>query len=267
MTTSLSGGKAELEEIQERLTGQGFTVSLGQGGFEATQAAVPRDVKDAFADLAKDPYAPESGRHRSYSRMLYLPWRDSLEWLPEVARDGVPSSPYDQGRFNGEFQQTRYFPGVGQRVGSSPFLEKVVRADLASLSGLEVFRLWPVYVGVHLIRLLVEPGRERAMTTPDCLHQDGGADMFGFVHLIGLSNAAGGDTLVAPPECAGMAPHTVAARDRLAHFRLERPLDWYAINDHRVSHHAAAIRATDPQRPAVRDVVLLGISPYKPIFH
>jgi hypothetical protein len=90
--------------------------------------------------------------------------------------------------------------------------------------------------------------------------------MFTFVHLIGLENATGGETLVASPACVGMSPADVPDEDRLDRLRLERPLDWYAVNDQMVSHYASPIRAEDTQAPATRDVVLLGISPYKPIF-
>lgn len=258
--------KQESSSVHEQLTAQGFARSLGRRHSESLEVAAPKKIAAEFEHLTEDPYALGSGRYRSYSRMVYLPWRDSLEWLPELEREGGLFSPYDQGRFNNEFQDIRYFPAVGDPIRSSKFFEETVRADLATLSGQEAFRHWPVYIGVHLIRLLVEPGRDKAGTTPDCLHQDGGADMFTFVHLIRLSNATGGDTLIAPPSCVGMSPLEVRHDDRLAHFRLERPLDWYAVNDQMVSHHAAPIHADNPQESATRDVILLGVSPYKPIF-
>ncbi|WP_142279507.1 2OG-Fe dioxygenase family protein [Mycobacterium arosiense] len=244
----------------------GFTKSLWPERSNAPEGEIPKEIRIAFANLREDPYAPGSGRYRSYSRMVYLPWRDSLEWVPEIERDGNAYAPYDQGRFNGEFQNVRYFPGVAQMIRSSTFLEGLIKRDLQVLSGAEAFKYWPVYVGVHLIRLLVQSGNRKAGTTPDYLHQDGGTGMFTFVHMMGLSNTAGGETMVATPGCVGMSPLEVSDDEQLAYFKLASPLDWYAVNDQAVSHHAAPIRADDVARPASRDIVLLGISPYKPIF-
>lgn len=252
--------------ILEKLLTLGFTKSLYAECPDAPKDDIPKEIEIAFANLSEDPYAPSSGRYRSYSRMVYLPWRDLLEWVPEIERDGNPHAPYDQGRFNGEFQGVRYFPGVAQTLRSSKFLEGLIKRDLNALSGIEAFQYWPIYVGVHLIRLLVQPGHKEAGTTPNCLHQDGGTDMFTFVHMMGVSNAAGGETMVATPGCVDMSPLEVSEDEQLAYFKLANPLDWYAINDQAVSHHAAPIRADDLARPATRDIILLGISPYKPIF-
>jgi hypothetical protein len=256
----------ESARILEELMALGFTKSLWSECANTLEYEIPNEIQIAFANLSEDPYAPGSGRYRSYSRMVYLPWRDSLEWVPEIERDGNLHAPYEQGGFNREAQNVRYFRGVTQTVRSSNFLERLIKRDLDALSGLEVFRHWPVYVGVHLVRLLVRPGHKKAGITPDYLHQDGGADVFTFVHMIGLSNAAGGETMVATPGCVGMAPLEVADEEQLAHFKLASPLDWYAVNDQAVSHHSAPIRANDLERPATRDVVLLGMSPYKPVF-
>lgn len=250
------------DEVREQLLVRGFAMS----GRVAGSAGVPGRVGEEFAGLAEDPHSPGSGRYRAYSRMLYLPWRDSLEWMPEEVREGRSWSPYDQGSFNREFPGMRYFPGISAEVKGLGFLEELVRADLGRIPDNGSFSQWPVYVGVHLIRLQPGTSTGEAGTTPDHLHQDGGADMFTFVHLVGLSNAEGGETTIAKPECAGRAPHEVSGDERLADFKLEEALQWYAVNDQAVSHHAAAIRRSDPGEPARRDVVLLGISPCKPVF-
>lgn len=223
-------------------------------------------LPSVFDELPIDPYAPGSGRYRRYGRMVFQAWNERLDWLPDVWTDRGAVAPYDQGEYNSEFPVTRYLPGLGKTAELTDGLGLLVRSDLALLPAEEAFTHWPVYVGVHLIRLCVLPGQVKAFVTPNHLHQDGGSHMHTFVHLVGLQNAAGGEILVAAPHHAGRLPTEVTDAERLAEFCLAVPGEGYAVQDQAVSHHVEGIEALDKARAAVRDIILVGISPYQPAF-
>jgi hypothetical protein len=253
------------DQLASDLARDGYAARLSSTYSEGFEQ-IANGLKPAFNKLPPDPYSLSSGRYRQYSRMVYMPWSGSFEWLPEAQIDGLECSPYDQGSFNSEHQLVRYLPSLPQEVKLDSEFRDLLLKDVSSLRELEAFRIWPVYLGIHLIRLLVKPGELEAVTTPNSMHQDGGTDMYTFVHLVNLENASGGNTLVGDTRCAGLSPERVDEADIRASLRLERPGDLYVVDDQAVSHHASGIRAIDPEAPAVRDIILVGVSPYKPTF-
>lgn len=248
-----------------------LTKDLQANGFAADFTADSNDplwadLSPIFESLRIDPYATCSGRYRQYSRLVYLPWSGALDWLPEAVVEGAAYSPYDQGSFNKEYADVRYLPSIDDETKVRVGLRDLLLRDLRSLPDVEAFTIWPVYVGVHLIRLLVKPGEKEAITTPNVMHQDGGKDMHTFVHLVKLDNATGGVTTVGDPDCAGLLPDAIDPQRIRGTLRLERPGDQYVIDDQAVSHYASGITASDDAKPAVRDIILVGVSPYVPTF-
>lgn len=224
------------------------------------------ELRKSFVTLPVDPYASGTGRSRVYGRALYRHWAQSFEWLPDIVSNGNHVQPYDQGTFNQDFFQTRYLPALPEPVQAATHLAGLIDHALRVVTLKETFRIWPVYIGVHLIRLSVSAGAAQAVTTPNVLHQDGGTDMFTFVHLMSIANVCGGETTVARPEQAGKFPNELGDDEVLARFSLSSPGDWYAVNDEAVSHHASAVQPFDSRISCVRDIVLLGVSPYQPSF-
>ncbi|MCF6525841.1 2OG-Fe dioxygenase family protein [Streptomyces sp. JJ36] len=224
-------------------------------------------IGDAFTRLPPDPYAPATHRFRRYSHAVYLPWTRQLSFVPG-APDPVHGSvtEYWQDDHNPEYPHLRRrLPDIPAALRDNALLLSLVRADLAAALWLEELRRAPLYVGVHLIKLAVRDHADRAVSSPDCLHQDGGSRAtFTFAHLIGCGNVRGGDNVIATPESAGRQPGDLPPGARHAHFVLTEPLDGYAVHDHRVSHYVAPVRRGDGPGHGERRILIVGVAPFAP---
>ncbi|KJS53836.1 2OG-Fe dioxygenase family protein [Streptomyces rubellomurinus] len=215
-----------------------------------------RTLRAAYDDLPADPYAPGSGRHRRYARGVFLPWSKEFFWMPATesqAREGMNG--YYQGDNNPEYVGVvRELPAISQEICANPLLLDLIRFDFEQTRWSQDDAVWPLYVGVHLIKLHVEDGEGEAVSSPNELHQDG--EPYVFCHLIYRDNAEGGHNVVATPAHRGKQPQDVPAHDLLAEFELEKPLESYAIADELVSHYVAPIRNAGAPRPGERAIML-----------
>ena len=213
-------------------------------------------LKASYEDLPKDPYALGSGRYRRYARGMFLPWSREFIWMPATesqARDGMNG--YYQGDNNPEYVGvTRDLPAISQEVCANKLLLDLIQFDFSQTRWDEDDSVWPLYVGVHLIKLHIEEDGHEAVSSPNELHQDG--EPYVFAHLIYRHNAEGGGNLIATPEYRGKQPEDVPPADRLAEFQMERPLEAYAITDDLVSHYVGPIRKGDDPEPGERAILL-----------
>ncbi|OPG03930.1 hypothetical protein B1R27_27000 [Streptomyces sp. GKU 895] len=215
-----------------------------------------RSLRAAYDDLPADPYAPGSGRYRRYARGMFLPWSREFIWMPatETQRSNGMHG-YYQGDHNPEYPGiVRDLAAISDEVCGNQLLQDMVQFDFEQTRWSEDDRVWPLFVGVHLIKLHIEePGRE-AVSSPNELHQDG--EPYVFCHLVYKHNAEGGSNLIATPPYRGKQPDDVPAADRLAEFELTRPLESYAVADHLVSHYVGPIRKGSAPEPGERAIVL-----------
>ncbi|MEV4254181.1 2OG-Fe dioxygenase family protein [Spirillospora sp. NPDC049652] len=224
-------------------------------------------LTEAFADLPQDPYAPDARRFRRHSRAVYLPWTGEMTWIP-----GIPDpehgtlTEYFQDDYNPEYPQTvRYFPAISADILDNVLLNRLLRFDLGQVGWLEELRRTPLCCGVHMVKLSVRDRGEVAVSSPDCLHQDGGASTaFTFAHLVSCVNVRGGENVIASPESAGRQPGDLPSGAVHARFTLVEPLDGYAVHDHRVSHCVGPVRLGDAPGPGERCMLLVGIAPFVP---
>lgn len=217
---------------------------------------------EEFAGLPLDPYGePGLNRYRRHTSAVFLPWKRELHWLPKARNPEFGEvAHYSQGSYNPEHpDMNRWFPAVSARAEANPLLREIVFFDFGQThwSVNELHR--PLHVGVHFIKLRVESGDGRAVSSPNHLHQDG--EPFHFAHLVYKRNAAGGTNYVADPECAGSQPHEIPPGRLLDRFDLEEPLESYGIHDEMVSHHVDPIRRAGGPGPGERAVVLVDITP------
>lgn len=213
-------------------------------------------LRAAYEDLPQDPYAPDSGRYRRYARGVFLPWSREFFWMPATerqAREGMNG--YYQGNHNPEYVGVvRDLPAITKAVCDNPLLLDMIQFDFSQTRWNEDDSVWPLYVGVHLIKLhIAEEGRE-AVSSPNEIHQDG--EPYVFAHLVYRDNAEGGFNLIATPDYRGKQPQDVPPEGRLAEFELNKPLDTYAIADDLVSHYVGPIRKSDGPGPGERAIVL-----------
>ena len=220
-------------------------------------------IQDFFAGLPPDRYEPQSNRFRRHARAVFLPWTGTLSWLPngeDPAYGEVVD--YDMQGYNAEFAGVkRRFPAIPAHIRANPLLERIVRFDLEHTQWLEGFARTPLNVGVGCILLSVKGPADEAVSTPNMLHQDGGAVSFTFVHLIVRRNVVGGVNYIAPPRCVGLLPSELSGDLIEAEFTLEDPLDSFAVHNSRVSHHVSTVRRGDQPGVGQRGVLLVAVSP------
>jgi hypothetical protein len=121
--------------------------------------------------------------------------------------------------------------------------------------------VWPIHVGVHLIKLLVAAEGEEAFSSPNEIHQDG--EPFVFTHLIYRQNAEGGENIFAAPSYRGSQPADVPPDDRIAEFTLVKPLESYGVRDVLVSHYLGPIYRGPGPEPGERAVILTDFVPMR----
>ncbi|WP_327309053.1 2OG-Fe dioxygenase family protein [Streptomyces sp. NBC_01298] len=223
-------------------------------------------IREVFTSLPPDPYAPGTNRFRRYSHAVYLPWKDELSWIP-----GTPDpvhgtvTDFSQGDDDPAHPRTgRVLPGIPEALRGNALLLRLLRWDIDQVLSLKDLGRRPLWAGVHLIKLGVDHLGQDAVSSPDCLHQDGGsASTFTFAHLISRTNVTGGQNVIATPGSAGLKPEDPWT-DIHARFTLTDPLDGYAVHDHKVSHYVGPVRAGSEPGPGERSILIIGIAPYVP---
>lgn len=209
-----------------------------------------------FEDLPIDDYAPDLNRYRRYSRALILPTSGDIEWLPNVTRDDHEYSAYFQGRFNPEHAGSyREFHSIDPHIRDNRLLQEIIMANYRETFWREEDQLMPIHVGVHFVKLMVENDGDKAVSSPDCLHQDG--EPFTFAHLIERKNVRGGTNAIATPEVQGKQPEDVGDKDLHEVFEITEPLESYGVRDSAVSHYVGPIFKGDDDTRAVRSVILI----------
>jgi hypothetical protein len=220
-------------------------------------------LKEAFADLPVDPYARDAGRYRRFARGFFLPWSGEFNWFPAAkGQSSERLNGYYQGNYNPEYPEAvRYWSAVDETVLKNKLLIDIITFDFQQTHWNDDDSVWPLHVGVHLMKLSTIDGHTEAYSSPNELHQDG--EPFVFAHLVYRHNAEGGYNLIAPPNYRGKQPEDVPASDRLAEFELIKPLESYAVTDHLATHYVAPIRKGRAPGPGERAVITVDISPMR----
>lgn len=221
-------------------------------------------LSEEFRTLPPDPYGRERGRYRRYARGVLIPWTRHLAWAPD-GRDSsdAPIATYFQGSYNPEFKDLyRHFPALSAAAKSNPLLHELILTDfqMTFWRDEDIFR--PLHVGIHFVKLTTDYEGERAVATPDSLHQDG--EPFTFAHLIVRRNVAGGANSIAPAHCAGLRPDDLRDHLIIDRFELVQPLESYGVYDALVSHHVSAVLKGPAPEPAERGVILIDFTPLIP---
>ncbi len=209
-----------------------------------------------FENLPIDDYAPELNRYRRYSRALVLPTSGNIEWLPDVKREGNEYAAYFQGKFNPEHPGSyREFHSIDSDIRDNKLLKKIIMANYHETFWQEEDKIMPIHVGVHFVKLMVDNDEDKAVSSPDCLHQDG--EPFTFAHLIERRNVKGGMNAIGIPEVRGKQPEEVDKKDLHEFFEISKPLESYGVDDSAVSHYVGPVMKDSGDDSAVRSVILI----------
>ena len=194
---------------------------------------------------------------------MILPWSRHISWVP-----GTPDPDYgtvalfNQGDRNPEHPgTTRRFPYIHPEILNQPLLRRLILFNLDHVGWPDPLTQHPVQVSVHFIRLLATPNSP-AVASPNCFHQDGGADNTYTVHLLTRHNATGGINMIALPDCAGKSPDQLSNEQLHTQFTLKNPLDTYTVRDSKVSHYISPVHTSDNKTPGERAIILIGLIPY-----
>ena len=221
-------------------------------------------LQAAVDNLPADPYAPAANRYRRYSNGILLPWTRRIEWMPNRQGPKGDYCEYYQSDYNPEYlSKVRHFVPFEEELKHDPFLNHILWQDFDLTFWNEAQLIRPFVVGVHLVKLLVNRAGDRAVSSPDVLHQDG--EPFTFVHLVARDNAVGATTSVAIPESAGKKPEEVDPATIHVQFELQRPLESYGVFDSKVAHYVSALERGPEDRPAVRAALLTDFTPLVPL--
>ncbi|MFF2145148.1 2OG-Fe dioxygenase family protein [Kitasatospora sp. NPDC058190] len=268
-TTPCLAGGATPDGQATRVRRDGYA-RLGTADLGVDADAMAEDLAElaeAYHGLPPDPYARATHRYRRYSHAVYLPWTGELSYMPGAPDEEFGTvTEYWQDEHNPEYPRVlRRLADIPSALHSNRLLDALIRADLEHALWLEDLRRGPVYVGVHLIVLGVRDREQVAVSSPNCLHQDGGSPAtFTFAHLAGRRNVEGGENVIATPESAGRQPDALAPEAVHARFVLTEPLDGYGVHDCRVSHYVGPVRLGDEGDEGRRDILIVGIAPYTP---
>ncbi|HLR20317.1 MAG TPA: 2OG-Fe dioxygenase family protein [Staphylococcus sp.] len=214
------------------------------------------EILEYFADLPIDDYAPNLNRYRRYSRAIVLPSTEEIFWLPTVEREGIAYSAYFQGKFNPEHAGSyREFHSIEENIRNNKLLKDIIIANYNETFWNEEDKILPIHVGVHFVKLYVENDNDKAVSSPNCLHQDG--EPFTFAHLIERKNIVGGTNAIGVPEVAGNNPEDVEKNKIIEVFEMDNPLESYGVYDPSVSHYVSPVEKGSAEGTGVRSVILI----------
>jgi hypothetical protein len=247
-----------------QLTGQGYCrFDLREELHDPGLGAGLARLQAALDDLPADPYARSRHRFRRYSPAILTPWSRRIDWTPALEGAGGLYTEYCQQDHNVEFPGVhRRFSPLPEALTSDPWLHRVIWYDFDLTFWSPTQRTRPMVAGVHLVKLAVAAADQRAVSSPDCLHQDG--EPFTFVHLVARDNATGASNVIASPHCAGSQPEDVAEDFIADRFELREPLESYGVHDRAVSHYVSPLRRGPEERPALRAALLIDFTPLVP---
>lgn len=209
-----------------------------------------------FEDLPADDYAPGLNRYRRYSRALVLPSSGSIEWLPTVKKPDGEYSAYFQGKFNPEHPgDYREFNSLSPEIQGNQLLQEIIMANYRETFWKKEDKIMPIHIGIHFVKLRVENDGDKAVSSPNNLHQDG--EPFTFAHLIERRNVKGGTNAIGVPEARGKLPEDADRNELHEVFEITKPLESYGVHDPQVSHYVSPIEKGDEAGIGERSVILI----------
>lgn len=226
--------------VKEQLLKRGY--SLVRSADLELEPAVRR-YEDALAaewnQLELDNYLKGARfRERRYGCYCYVPAKRSIRLLPH--------QPYYQSE-----RANAYAGGIHRIV--APLAESSVHNPLLNALIEFNYSQFPVpaeldrdawEVACHQFRIIARAD-EAGQPTPEGIHRD--EIDFGAIHLLSRSNAEGGYSQVYDND-----------RVLVAEFCLDAPMDTMFWADRDVLHSVTPITVRDPDRPAIRDILILG---------
>lgn len=197
------------------------------------------DFSASWSDLPEDRYMADGGRYRARRYAVF-----------EVA-GGVmvraAHQPHFQARAYNRLNggTARWFAPVKDTIAGHPITNRIVAGGIAIFEAYFSSSVsqssWRVEL--HQFRIAARAGG-RGLPTPEGVHRDGVEGVI--VMMVGRENVDSGVTEIFDPDGR-----------RLGMFTLSRPCDAVVIDDTRIFHGVTPILPLDPNRSAIRDVLVV----------
>lgn len=242
---------------------------LETNGFAHYQPAVDYDdhdrdlLKAEFLELEPDEFAPQGVRRfRRYGNGIIIPWaeREDVFWIPPVMSGGECRAGYDQGTNNPDHQSIRFFNALSERCRSSHILQQLVLDDFSHTFWQHAGHEFPIYFGVHFVKIESHDVGDVGISSPNCFHQDG--EPFTFAHLVHRSDTTeGGINYIGRPSVRNRPLDQVTPHDIVAEFTLHGFLESFAVFDPAVCHYVDPVRkSAGSGANAERCIILIDFS-------
>ena len=229
-----------LEALRQALVDQGYARSPAEETRALLGPATLADwagFADSWNDLGLDGFMADGGRYRKRRFAAFAATPES------VVRK--PHQPHYQSRdynaLNGGVQ--RWFEPVTDAIADHPVTRAVISQGLAIFHPITSQPPASWHVELHQFRIEARAG-EAGLPTPEGAHRDG-VDWV-IVMLVDRVNVLSGVTNIYAP-----------GGKSLGSFTLTVPADMVLLDDLRVLHGVTAIRPEDPDRAALRDVLVV----------
>lgn len=177
-------------------------------------------------------------RERRYDRFYFVPATGEVRLRPH--------RPYFQSD-----DANGYAGGIHREVAAlrrttldNPLLTRLIRFDFARFPVADGRLAEPWDVQCHQFRILGSPD-QIGEPTPEGPHRD--EVHYGAIHLMQRTNAVGGESMVYSPD-----------KELLTQFCLTDQMDTMYWADEQVLHAVQPITAKDPEKTALRDVLIFG---------
>ncbi|MEQ5842265.1 hypothetical protein BWP39_24455 [Paraburkholderia acidicola] len=223
-----------------------------------------RDILHAeFRSLEPDEFAPPGVRRfRRYGNGIIIPWAEKEEvfWIPPVTNGNVCRAGYDQGGNNPDHQNIRYFNALSDLCKASRILQQLVLDDFSHTFWQHSGQEFPIYFGVHFVKIEAHGRDDLGISSPNCFHQDG--EPFTFAHLVHRSSSTdGGVNYIGRPSVRNLPLEEVQHSDLVAQFVLRDFLESFAVFDPAVCHYVDPVRKTiGDDAVAERCIILIDFS-------
>ncbi|WP_439853854.1 2OG-Fe dioxygenase family protein [Pseudomonas yamanorum] len=218
------------------------------------------ELKHEFDVLEVDPFAPQGvNRFRRYANGVIMPWKPSsdVHWMPPV-EDGLGKilAGYDQGGNNPDHSNIRYFNSLSVNVKTNRLLNKLILDDFSHTFWDWTGQPFPIYFGVHFVKLQSHSPHDLGISSPNLFHQDG--EPFTFAHLVHRSsNACGGINYIGTTFARNKSLEEVSEGDIVRSFTLNAFLESFAVFDPAVSHYVSPISKMDSTDSAAERCMIL----------
>ena len=195
------------------------------------------DFAASWHGLEADEFMADGGRYRRRRLANFLALPGEAHHLRGLHRPHFQAQVHNS--LNGGVD--RWFAPVEDAVVANPATEALLGLGRGVADMLHPGATW--FVEMHQFRIEAAPGAP-GHPTPEGVHQDG-VDVV-LIAMLARTNLRGGETLV-----------TDDARQELARFTLDGPLDLVVLDDRRVLHGVTPVEAVDAALPSSRDVLVL----------